>query len=209
VRGGAGPLPLRRRTCREPEWGEAFCMQPHLVYLANSAGLKVGITKPEHVPGRWLDQGASEALPIMATRTRHQAGCVEAAFARFVADRTDWRRLVREDAAPLDLPHCAAELYGQAAAALERLDIRFPGQLERIDASVERFVYPVLSYPAPTRLLRMVDNGSVEGELVGIKGQYLLFDSGVFNVRRHRAYHLEVRLSSGGRPKSDQLELFE
>ncbi len=31
-------------TCREPEWGERFCMQPHLVYLANSSGAKVGIT---------------------------------------------------------------------------------------------------------------------------------------------------------------------
>jgi hypothetical protein len=196
-------------TCREPEWGDAFCMQPHLVYLANSAGLKVGITKPEHVPGRWLDQGASAALPIMATRTRHQAGCVEAALARLVADRTDWRRLVREDAAPLDLPRCAAELYAQAATVLGQLDNRFPGQLERIDAQVERFVYPVLRYAAPARRLRFVEDGALGGELLGIKGQYLLFDSGVFNVRRHRGYHLDIHLSSGETPASDQLELFE
>lgn len=196
-------------TCREPAWGEAFCMQPHVVYLANSAGLKVGITKPEHLPGRWLDQGASEALPIIATKTRHQAGCVEAALAQFVADRTDWRRLVREDAPPLDLLHCAADLYRQAATVLEGLAQQFPGQLERLDAGVERFVYPVLRYAAPPRALRLVEAGVVGGELLGIKGQYLLFDSGVFNVRRHRAYHLAVRLTPGETPRSDQLELFE
>ncbi len=78
-------------TCREPAWGEAFCMQPHVVYLANSAGAKVGITKPENLPGRWLDQGATQAVVIMRTHSRHQAGCVEAALARHVSDRTDWR----------------------------------------------------------------------------------------------------------------------
>ncbi|HCO10506.1 MAG TPA: DUF2797 domain-containing protein, partial [Gammaproteobacteria bacterium] len=25
-------------TCREPAWGEQFCMQDHIVYLANSSG---------------------------------------------------------------------------------------------------------------------------------------------------------------------------
>ena len=44
-------------TCREPEWGEAHCMVEHVVYLANSSGLKVGITRASQVPTRWIDQG--------------------------------------------------------------------------------------------------------------------------------------------------------
>jgi Protein of unknown function (DUF2797) len=196
-------------TCREPAWGEAFCMQPHLVYLANSAGLKVGITKPQHLPGRWLDQGATEALPIVATATRHQAGCVEAALAVHVSDRTDWRRLVRGDADSLDLVRWAEQLLARAAAALRDLDARFPAQLQRIDAVVERFVYPVLRYTAPTHPLRLEPGRPIHGEFLGIKGQYLLFDRGVFNVRRYAGYHLTVSQTTGGpNARDDQLELF-
>ena len=196
-------------TCREPAWGDAFCMQPHVVYLANSAGLKVGLTKPEHLPGRWLDQGASEALPIFATRTRQQAGFVEAALAQFVSDRTDWRRLVRGDADSLDLSQCAAQLLLRAAPALAEVDARFPGTLERLDAVVERFVYPVLRYAAPARALTLVAGRPLQAELLGIKGQYLLFDCGVFNVRRHAAYHLTLsRTAAHPRVGDDQLELF-
>ena len=50
-------------TCREPVWGDEFCMQDHIVYLANSSGLKVGITRASQVPTRWIDQGAIQALP--------------------------------------------------------------------------------------------------------------------------------------------------
>jgi Protein of unknown function (DUF2797) len=197
-------------TCREPAWGEAFCMQPHLVYLANSAGLKVGVTKPQHVPGRWLDQGATEALPIFSTATRHQAGCIEAALARYVSDRTDWRKLVRSDADALDLLLCAQQLMARAAEPLRELDARFAGDLQRVDGAVQRFAYPVLRYAAPARLLALEAGRAIGGELLGIKGQYLLFDSGVFNVRRHCAYHLTVSRAAGGEPVgSDQLELFK
>ena len=84
-------------TCREPEWGTRFCMHPHFVYLANSAGLKVGITRDGHLPGRWIEQGATQGLVVMRARTRHQAGCIEAALRRYVADRTDTRALLRGD----------------------------------------------------------------------------------------------------------------
>src|SRR5690554_3510233 len=64
-------------TCREPAWGEQFCMTDHIVYLANSSGLKVGITRASQIPTRWIDQGASQALPIMRVATRQQSGMVE------------------------------------------------------------------------------------------------------------------------------------
>ena len=51
-------------TCREPEWGEANCMIDHVVYLANTSGLKIGITRNTQVPTRWMDQGAIQSLPI-------------------------------------------------------------------------------------------------------------------------------------------------
>jgi hypothetical protein len=197
-------------TCREPAWGEAFCMQRHVVYVANSAGAKVGITKPSNLPGRWLDQGATQALVILHTRSRHQAGCVEAALARYVSDRTNWRALVRCDAPEIDLPALVNTLRHDATAELTALDVRFPGALVWIeDQSPLYFQYPVTAYTSPTRGLVLVPGVDVGGVLLGIKGQYLLFDSGVFNVRRHTSYHVELaRLAQGIAIARDQLELF-
>ena len=197
-------------TCREPAWGEDFCMQPHVVYVANSAGAKVGITKPSNLPGRWLDQGATQALVILHTRSRHQAGCVEAALARYVSDRTNWRALVSRGAPEIDLRTLVATLRHDAAAELSALEVRFPGALAWVeDQSPVHFQYPVAAYTSPARGLALVPGVAVGGVLLGIKGQYLLFDSGVFNVRRHTSYHVELtRLAQGVAMARDQLELF-
>jgi len=82
-------------TCREPSWGESFCMTDHIVYLANSSGIKVGITRASQVPTRWIDQGARQALPILRVATRQQSGLVEDLLRTQVADRTNWRALLR------------------------------------------------------------------------------------------------------------------
>ena len=68
-------------TCREPKWGLEHCMQDHIVYLANSSGLKLGITKMPNIPSRWIDQGSVEALPIIRAKTRLAVGLVEVAMA--------------------------------------------------------------------------------------------------------------------------------
>ena len=82
---------FHRGTCREPEWGRSFCMQPHHIYLANSSGAKVGITRRGRELGRWLDQGASQGLVVAEADTRHLAGVLEAQIAVMVSDRTNWR----------------------------------------------------------------------------------------------------------------------
>src|SRR5690606_29122967 len=89
--------------CREPVGGEHFCMQDHIVYLANSSGLKVGITRASQLPTRWLDQGATQALAVVRTRSRQQAGFCEAMFRQHVTDRTNWRGMLRGEQLELDL----------------------------------------------------------------------------------------------------------
>jgi len=180
-------------TCREPDWGNAFCMQPHFVYLANSAGPKVGITRPQNVPMRWLDQGATQGVLVMRTQTRHQAGCVEAALARYVGDRTDWRGLIGRDAPRIDLPALLVQLRDRAKLELAALDGRFPGALDWIASPTpQRFDYPVTSYDGAATVLSLIVDVAIGGTLLGIKGQYLLFDTGVLNVRRFTSYHVEV-----------------
>jgi hypothetical protein len=185
-------------------------MQPHLVYLANSAGAKVGITKPGNVPMRWLDQGATQAVVIMRTQSRFQAGCVEVALARHVSDRTVWRNLVGRDAFELDLVALCEQLRSEAARPLAELERRFPGQLTWVEQPAPvRFEYPVTSYAGPAIGLTLEPGAAIGGKLLGIKGQYLMFDSGVFNVRRHTSYHVEVARAADIAPDvRGQMELF-
>ena len=90
-------------TCREPTWGEENCLRPHIVYLANSSGLKVGITRKTQLPTRWIDQGATEALPILEVKNRLSSGQIEVLFKSHVADKTDWRKMLKGQALSVDL----------------------------------------------------------------------------------------------------------
>ncbi|HYF97471.1 MAG TPA: DUF2797 domain-containing protein, partial [Coxiellaceae bacterium] len=82
-------------TCREPTWAEQHCMQPHIVYLANTSALKVGISRQSQIPTRWIDQGAEQALPIFSVRTRYQSGVIESVLKQWVSDRTNWRLMLQ------------------------------------------------------------------------------------------------------------------
>lgn len=182
-------------TCREPEWGERFCMTDHVVYLANSSGVKVGITRATQLPTRWLDQGACQALPILRVATRQQSGLVEDLLRSQVADKTNWRALLKGDAAPVDLPAVREQLFDTCSDGLAALQQRFGLQAIQPlpDAEVVEMRYPVAAYPAKIASFDLDKNPVVEGTLQGIKGQYLIFDTGVINIRKYTAYQLAVQ----------------
>lgn len=181
-------------TCRDPAWGERFCMTEHVVYLANSSGVKVGITRASQVPTRWLDQGARQALPILRVATRQQSGLVEDLLRGQVADRTNWRALLKGEAAPVDLPAVREQLFDSCREGLEALQARFGLQAIQPlnDAEPVEIRYPVESYPGKIVSLDLDKTPVVEGILQGIKGQYLIFDVGVINIRKYTAYQLAV-----------------
>ena len=181
-------------TCREPSWGEQFCMTDHVVYLANSSGVKVGITRATQVPTRWIDQGASQALPILRVATRQQSGLVEDLLRSQVADRTNWRALLKGDAEAVDLPAVREQLFDHCAEGLTVLQQRFGLQAIQplADAEVVEIRYPVTAYPAKIVSLDLEKTPVVEGTLLGIKGQYLLLDTGVINLRKFTAYQVAI-----------------
>jgi hypothetical protein len=183
-------------TCRDPAWGERFCLQDHIVYLANSSGLKVGITRGTQVPTRWIDQGATQALAIIRVRSRLQSGEVEVMFKQFVADKTNWRDMLKGEATPLDMHAEAARLIDKCQSDLKELEDKFGffaiSVLNGVD--VVSIDYPVVSYPEKVKSLNFDKTPIVEGTLLGIKGQYLILDSGVINMRRFAGY--EVALHS-------------
>lgn len=181
-------------TCRDEAWAQAHCIQPHYIYLANSSGLKVGITRGSQVPTRWMDQGAAQALPVFRVRNRYHSGLVEVAFKSHVGDRTDWRRMLKGEPEPRDLPRHRDDLLERTRESLQQLaasEREFA--LETLTRErVREFHYPVLEYPAKVASRNFDKTPIVEGVLQGIKGQYLLFDTGVLNIRKFGGYSVLV-----------------
>jgi len=181
-------------TCREPAWGEEFCMQDHIVYLANSSGIKVGITRATQIPTRWIDQGAVQALPIVRVRSRLQSGSLEVMFRQHVADKTNWRDMLREGDQVVDLQAERDHLLSICDHDIKDMTQRFGFHAISVLTGIEpvSIVYPVQGYPARIESFNFDNNPLVEGTLLGIKGQYLMFDTGVINMRRFSGYDVEI-----------------
>lgn len=185
-------------TCREPEWADDHCMQDHFVYLANSSGVKVGITRGNQIPTRWMDQGAIQALPVFRVKNRLQSGLLEVIFKSHVADKTNWRAMLKGQVDSIDLCAERDRLLSVCAAEISALQDQFGLQSIQYleDARPTDIDYPVLEYPSKVVSFNLDKDPVVEGELKGIKGQYLILDTGVINIRKFTAYHIEFSTGS-------------
>ncbi|MBM68386.1 MAG: hypothetical protein CME43_02775 [Haliea sp.] len=180
-------------TCREPEWGLANCMIDHIVYLANTSGLKVGITRHSQVPTRWMDQGATQALPIFRVASRFQSGLVESLFKGHVADKTNWQAMLKGPADPADLASERQRLMAACAPGIAELQAAHGLQaIAPLEAQETLIDYPVLAYPGKVSSFNFDKTPQVSGTLQGIKGQYLLFDTGVINLRKFGGYQVAL-----------------
>lgn len=181
-------------TCREPSWGEKYCMQDHIIYLANSSGLKVGITRGTQVPTRWIDQGAVQALAIFRVRSRLQSGALEVMFKQHVADKTNWRDMLKGHNQLIDLAMERDRLLDVCAEEIAELTEQFGffaiSKIVGIDPI--EINYPVAHYPEKITSFNFDKDACVKGSLQGIKGQYLIFDTGVINLRRFSGYEIEM-----------------
>ncbi|MDO7534127.1 DUF2797 domain-containing protein [Acinetobacter pittii] len=187
-------------TCREDDFAHSVCFQPHIVYLANSSALKVGITRVSHMPSRWLDQGATQALPILKVGSRRLSGQLETMFGSLIADKTDWRKLLKGEAEPLNMVEQRDQLIEEFAPKIQTIreefsqNLEFNETVELLENELPReFVYPVEQYPEKIKSLNLDKTPKIRGVLQGIKGQYLIFDIGVINIRKYTGYELIVR----------------
>jgi hypothetical protein len=180
-------------TCREPAWAQLFCFQPHIVYLANSSALKVGITRQTQIPTRWIDQGATQALPILQAASRYISGLAEVALAKHVSDKTSWQQMLKSAATELDLKARARQLLSLCEPELTQIRQQFGEQslVFLADAEVVGINFPVAIYPTKVKSFNLDNTPEVSGVLQGIKGQYLLLDSGVINLRKFAGYEVE------------------
>ncbi len=198
-------------TCREPDWGESFCMQPHLVYIANSSGIKVGITRPDNVPTRWIDQGAVQAVPALSVDTRQIAGFAEVAFKSVVSDKTHWQQMLKAEDRHIDIETVRDDLVGRITESLTTLRQRFGERaIQPVITPPTTIRYPVDRYPTRVVAVSFDKTARIEGVLTGIKGQYLLLDTGVLNVRRFNGYEVEFHIGErvAARGAGETLSLF-
>lgn len=182
---------FHKGTCRDSKWGEEHCMRPHVVYLALSSNVKVGITREHQIPTRWIDQGATQALPILKVKDRRTAGLIEVEIAKEFSDRTDWRKMLKGelDEGDFDLPFLRDQIYETFGDVIDDFEA------EDIDAQVLNINYPILETPKKVTSLSFDKKPVIEGTLQGIKGQYLIFDKGVINMRKHQGYKIELSQS--------------
>ncbi len=64
--------------------------------------------------------------------------------------------------------------------------------LEVSGDEIFEFSYPVIKYPEKLTSLDFEKNPNINGILNGIKGQYLLLDSGVLNIRKFGGYEVTL-----------------
>lgn len=172
---------------RDLEFEKKVQLQPHIVYLANSSNVKVGVTRKTQVPTRWIDQGAHEAIEIVEVPNRYLAGITEVALKEHVSDKTNWRTMLKNEIEDVDLIEWRNKLktYIPEEALKYFLENNTETQIK----------FPVLQYPAKPKSLNLEKTPSYKGVLKGIKGQYLLFeDDTVFNIRSNEGRVVNISI---------------
>jgi len=170
---------------RDMEWAKRNCLQEQIVYLAKSSATKVGITRGTQIPTRWMDQGASEAIIFARTPNRYTAGLVEVAMKEYLTDRTNWRRMLKNEIAEDDLVE-------KKQSVSKMLDDELRGFVTDEDEVIS-IEYPVTAFPEKVKSVGFDKLPEIEGKLLGIKGQYLLLDDDrVLNMRKHQGYLIEI-----------------
>ncbi|MDT7829591.1 DUF2797 domain-containing protein [Pricia sp. S334] len=172
---------------RDLEYEKKVQLTPHIVYLANSSNIKVGVTRKSQIPTRWIDQGAHEAIEIVETPNRFLAGITEVALKDHVGDKTNWRKMLTNEVDDEDLVGWRDRLKGYIPG--EAIDYFIASRPET------HLQFPVLRYPKKVKSLNLDKTPSFSGVLKGIKGQYLIFEDGtVFNVRGNEGYFVGLEV---------------
>jgi len=172
---------------RNMEWAKENSLVDHFVYLAVSSSLKVGITRHSQIPTRWVDQGASQAIKIAKVPYRQLSGLIEVELKKNFADKTNWRKMLSDN------KHTSIDLKAERDKAHLLLKKDFSEYL--IDDEITYISYPVEKYPDKVNSISFDKTPSFEAKLVGIKGQYLIFDTNqVLNIRKHSGYHVQISL---------------
>ena len=172
---------------RDLEYEKKAQLQPHIVYLANSSNVKVGVTRKSQIPTRWIDQGAHEAIEIVEVPNRYLAGIAEVALKPHISDKTNWRTMLKNEIEDVNLEETRDKLKQFLPEEVQEYYLALNKETE--------IEFPVLAYPEKLKSLNLDKNPEFKGVLKGIKAQYLIFeDNTVFNVRSNEGYKVNLEI---------------
>ena len=173
---------------RDLQYEKSVQLKPHILYLAYSSNIKVGVTRKSQVPYRWIDQGAIEAIEIAEFPNRYLAGICEVELKKFYADKTNWREMLKTNSSSINIKN-------ESKNALKRLPNQILSSITEKDYTALKIDYPVKKYPIKPKSLNLIKEKVFDGELVGVKGQYLIFDDDtVFNVRSNEGVVISMEI---------------
>lgn len=188
-------------NCRDEKWGEENCLKEHLVYLSFTGGRKVGISRHMNLEkgysSRWIDQGATTAIPFLRVKDRLISGEVEIAITEFIGDKTDYRKMLKLQLPDKEMVSFAKELKELVRPSIEKLQNKYGlTSIQWVD--IEKAVdieYPSIGYPEKIKTINLDKTPIFEGKLIAIKGQYLIFENGMaINFRKYAGYFVEIEL---------------
>lgn len=172
---------------RDMDWAKDNCLSPTYVYLSLTSNLKVGVTRYNHVPSRWIDQGAHFAIKFAKTPNRYLAGLIELEISKYISDRTQWRKMILGHYDNLNLINKKNDLRKYLPKKLEKYYLKNNELIE--------FEYPIAKSLEKINSFNIEKFKSIKKKLIGIKGQYLLFDDNhVLNIRKYSGYNFTIKI---------------
>ena len=161
---------------RDYEWEVKHHLQPHVVYISLTSNYKVGVTRDTNMPYRWIDQGATQAIVLAEVPYRQLAGLIEVSLKEHISDKTAWQKMLK---GVIDETKTITEVRDEMAALVTKELSHYLSKT----TDITEINYPVLEFPDKVKSTKLEKEKIIEGKLMGIKGQYLILDSGVTNIR--------------------------
>lgn len=180
--------------CPYPDYKERSCSHSHIVYLAATDRIKVGISRESRARCRWAEQGASHAIPIARAPNRKAAGIIEKALGE------EWPQRHRHQwYLPMD--NAVERLIDDALATDLIPEKLWPCYLwdDADREAVRDAIVDVPSITAPSLNERLTSNQYAlsagetrEGRVLGIRGEIIATDSFVVNLNEHSGHPVTI-----------------
>ncbi len=189
------PCVIRPEKCRahlgegrDMEWEKKNHLTEQYVYLSLTSSVKVGVTRNNQIPVRWIDQGAESGILLAKTPNRYEAGVIEAELKKHMSDKTSWQRMLKgESPDEVDLKHEKQKAFELFPEDSKMFYLKDQNEITQIE-------YPLNEVPVKVKSQKFDKFPQIGGTLTGIKGQYLIFDNqNVLNVRSMAGYLVELK----------------
>ena len=127
------------------------------------------------------------AVEIVEVPNRYLAGISEVSLKENYKDKTNWREMLKCKSTDLDLEK-------EKLQCLKYLPDEVLNYVTN-DSNTVKINYPVETLPLKPKSLNIVKTQKFTGKIIGIKGQYLIFeDDTVFNVRSNEGIVVKISI---------------